>query len=726
VDPKGAPPLKGDLQGLQGEPIQNAGPAGASKQAGILLLYLGLALIMTYPLLVVFARGVLGPPGDNFEYLYKLWWFKRSLFDLKVSPFFTGDIFYPDGYHLALHEMSLANVSLGMPLTILGGETVAYNALVLLSFVLSGFGTYLLVVRWTRDRWAAVFSGIAFAFCSYRLAHLGAGHLNLLGTQWLPFLFLCLDRLLHAGQMSSAILAGIFFALAALSSWYYAPITALFAAVYVLWRRYRHPPTLRYGDAAQRPARAEPAGRRDTCCPAGVNAWRHEHSLSMRRLWLLLAVTIAVASVLMLPGLVPTVQQWSQREMSFSLREVDIFSASVGDWIVPNWMQPVWGRLVAPYYAHRQDVLEYVISLSWVSLALAAIGLCYAWRHEYSAWRHEYSNRIGSSARLCRSAPVTAYVLLLALSLLLAMGTTLHLAGQRVYLQVPAWIERGFTALMGLLANRLALHPMPSYYELRQAGAIYLPLPTLLLYLYLPFFDAMRVWTRFGLISAFALAVLSGLGMARLSFAALRTGSSWDRESAVRPAHDGGVNGTTGRRRGTARRRGWLTWLCLGAILLELAPVPYALGWSEVRTQPVDQWLAQQVEEGAVVQLPLWRAECGPGLYAAAVHQKPVVYGYGAFFPRRYRQLRPLLWDFPSAQGLGLLQEWGVRYVLVGAQSYGAQWPEIQQRLGQFEELALAAVFDQVPVYHSGWLTEVLSDLSHTLIVDRIYVYRLG
>jgi hypothetical protein len=108
------------------------------------------------------------------------------------------------------------------------------------------------------------------------------------------------------------------------------------------------------------------------------------------------------------------------------------------------------------------------------------------------------------------------------------------------------------------------------------------------------------------------------------------------------------------------------------------------------------------------------------------VHGKPIVYGYGAFFPSRYRQLRPLLWDFPSAQGLVLLRDWGVRYVLVGARSYGSQWPEIQQRLAQFDELALVAVFEESPVYHSGWLAKALSDLGQTLILDRIYVYRLG
>jgi len=614
----------------------------SAKQVGVLFFYLVLALIMTYPLAAHFAGAVLGPPGDNFEYLYKLWWFKHALFDLRISPFFTADVFYPEGYHLALHEMSLANVVLGMPLTILSGETVSYNVLVLLSFALSGLGAYLLVFRLTHERLAALVSGVIYAFCSYRMAHLGTGHLNLLGTQWLPFLFLCLERMLETKSTLSAILAGVFFAMSSLSSWYYAPTAAIFAAVYVLSR-----------------------------------GWPWRARLFHRRLGHLFVVSAIVASLLMAPSAVYTMQQWGQREMAFSLREVDIFSASIGDFFMPNLMQPFWGQWIAPHYFERQDVPEYVIALSWVAIALAIVAL----------WPHR--ERVSS-----------AYALLFGLSLVLALGTTLHVGGQRVYIAVPAWIERGFTALMGLLAKRLALHPMPSYYELRMAGAIYIPLPTLLCYLYLPFFDAMRVWTRFGLISAFAVAILAGIGLARI----MR-----------------GANGTARH----SHRSMLLGWLCLVAAVFELAAVPYPLGWSEVRSQPVDRWLAQQVGQGAIAQFPLWKAEHGAALYAAATHGRPIVYGYGAFFPRRYRHARPILWDFPTAQAVALLRDWGVKYVLVGAGSYGAQWLDVQRCITQFEALHLVATFAEEPVYHSGWLAEALPDFGRAFIVDCIYVYEL-
>jgi hypothetical protein len=87
--------------------------------------------------------------------------------------------------------------------------------------------------------------------------------------------------------------------------------------------------------------------------------------------------------------------------------------------------------------------------------------------------------------------------------------------------------------------------------------------------------------------------------------------------------------------------------------------------------------------------------------------------------------LRPVLWTFPTTASLDLLKSWDVEYVLVGARAYGQEWPEIRERLDQFDALQLVATFDEEPVYHSGWLTESLPDLQRSLVADQIYVYRL-
>ena len=102
-----------------------------------------------------------------------------------------------------------------------------------------------------------------------------------------------------------------------------------------------------------------------------------------------------------------------------------------------------------------------------------------------------------------------------------------------------------------------------------------------------------------------------------------------------------------------------------------------------------------------------------------------MVYGYGAFFPRSYRDVRPTLWDFPSPEAISLLRQWDVAYVVVGAQSYGTEWPQLQRRLEQSGALQLVTTFRETPLYHSGWLAEILPDFGRAFIVDQLYVYRL-
>ena len=141
---------------------------------------------MTYPMVLHLADAVPGPPWDNFVWLYDLWWFKHSLFDLGISPWFNPQMFHPFGYNVGLSETILASKALGLPFLLLGGDVVTFNVMVLASFVLSGFTMYLLVLRLTRNRWAALLSGVIYAFAPYRIHALAAGWIPLLPTQWLP------------------------------------------------------------------------------------------------------------------------------------------------------------------------------------------------------------------------------------------------------------------------------------------------------------------------------------------------------------------------------------------------------------------------------------------------------------------------------------------------------------------------------------------------------------
>src|SRR5690606_2126966 len=111
----------------------------------------------------------------------------------------------------------------------------------LLSTILSGYGTFLLVsyllqARTTRHAQLAAFiAGALYAFASNRAIYATLGHYDMVTTQWIPFYALMLLRTLDDAlptqvRRKAAALAGLFFAFNGLAEM----ITALFLAIFTL------------------------------------------------------------------------------------------------------------------------------------------------------------------------------------------------------------------------------------------------------------------------------------------------------------------------------------------------------------------------------------------------------------------------------------------------------------------------------------------------------------
>ena len=624
--------------------------------AGFVLL----SVVLTYPLVCHLGTRIPGPPapGDNLEYLYKVWWFKHSLFELNPpTPFFNPNAFYPFGYPITLSETTLANTIPALPLTLLLGEVAAYNLTLLASFALSALGMYLLVFAWTRSRSAAFISGVVFAFCPYRLAHMGAGHLPLMGTQWLPFLLLYLERMVVHRRRRDGALAALFYVLGALSAWYYAYIFALAGAVFVLLR---------------------------------ARPWRR---VLFSRRFLLSTATFGLLCLVLLGPLVwPVTKIWRQGSRPGSLQYVDSFSASPLDLVYPNVFQPLWGEALLRWYSQNPN--ENNLYLGLVPLMLAALTLV------RTRQRRPGALPAGQVEPGARPRLVSAVAWLSVVFALLALGTTLHGRSGPVYIPVPATVERVFTAAMAIVTKRLALYPISSY-SLRVENHIFVPLPTLFLYLFLPFFNAMRVWTRMAIIPIAGVAVLAGLGWASLA----------DRLAAA----------TRGSR--AVSRLGLA--LVLGLVLFEFAAVPFALGMTTVSARPVDRWLASQPGDWSVIELPLTKGLSGRALYSTRIHGKKISTGYGTFFPQGFDAARPVLESFPSRESLDLLQNWNVRYVLLGSRTYGQAWPDLERACDETPGLRYVRAIEDEPVYSGDRVLRWIPGNQAAFLVDLIYVYEV-
>jgi hypothetical protein len=167
----------------------------------LLLAYTLLTLALTWPLATQFTATM--PDGnDSWRYLWNLWWAKVSLLDLHTNFFYTTYLYYPNGINLYVDTPTPLLGAIGIPLQLLGLNLVTiYNLLLALSFVIAGYGTYLLVKYLTGNRPAAFVSGIIFAFCPYHFAHM-LGHLNIASIQWIPLYVLALFKALEKPEFA--------------------------------------------------------------------------------------------------------------------------------------------------------------------------------------------------------------------------------------------------------------------------------------------------------------------------------------------------------------------------------------------------------------------------------------------------------------------------------------------------------------------------------------------
>ncbi len=215
-----------------------------------LLCYLVGSLLATWPLAAHITTHVTGDGIDDPALAWNLWWIKYRLVDL-VQPdiFHVGWMFHPIDINLGFYTLTPLNGLLSVPLQTATTLLLANNLLLLFSFVLGGYGMFLL----TQTVWAHHFArmdarlawGIAwlagafYTFAGAKLFYASLGQFNIASSHWLPFCALYVWRTLHATTPRAALrngtLAGIFLVFQTWSELTYATFLLLFFALAYLW-----------------------------------------------------------------------------------------------------------------------------------------------------------------------------------------------------------------------------------------------------------------------------------------------------------------------------------------------------------------------------------------------------------------------------------------------------------------------------------------------------------
>lgn len=184
-----------------------------------LAAFVGVAIVATYPLIrnmVLSLPGGLGDPLLNSTIL--AWDADRAKHGFR--GLWDAPYLFPHRRTLAYSEHLLGIAIFTAPVDWLtGNPQIAYNVAFIGSYVLAGFGMFLL----TRDLWgradAALLSGLAFALTPFRLGQVP--HLQVLMNGWMPIALWSLHRYFGSGSRRWLAGSAIAFVLLGFSNGYY-------------------------------------------------------------------------------------------------------------------------------------------------------------------------------------------------------------------------------------------------------------------------------------------------------------------------------------------------------------------------------------------------------------------------------------------------------------------------------------------------------------------------
>lgn len=185
------------------------------------IIFFGIATIFMYAPISTNMGTMISDRWDGALHTWELAWNVHK-FTTGLGGFWDANIFWPHPDSLAYTDHLLSQSIIAAPFLIATGNPIlAHNAVTFASFALCGFGMFLLVRRLTKNIYAAMISGIIYAYCPWRYGQIGH-ETQMLANQWLPFSLLFLHISFDGKRLRDGALFGFFFGLHALSSYYHA------------------------------------------------------------------------------------------------------------------------------------------------------------------------------------------------------------------------------------------------------------------------------------------------------------------------------------------------------------------------------------------------------------------------------------------------------------------------------------------------------------------------
>ena len=185
-----------------------------------LLFYLLLFFLLSFPLLLNFNTHIFADNGDGLQNYWNLWWVNKAVTELHTSAWFTTYLHYPQGVTLIGHTLNIFNGLVGVLLLKFLTPIQTYNFIVIFSFVIGGFTSFLLSYHLTKGYRGSLLAGYIYTFSEFHFAH-AEGHMQLVSLEWIPLFILAFHLLLSQPNIIKGIFASIALFLVFLCDYYY-------------------------------------------------------------------------------------------------------------------------------------------------------------------------------------------------------------------------------------------------------------------------------------------------------------------------------------------------------------------------------------------------------------------------------------------------------------------------------------------------------------------------
>ena len=276
-------------------------------------------------------------PADSYIFMWNFWWTRRALAS-GHGLYWTDLLGYPHGASLALHSYALPYCLLSLPVqwlvSGLPGLILAFNLIVLLSFVLTAAAVSVLAARVSRSYAAGLVAGVMVALAPFR--SLNVARLHLLATEFPAIYVLCWVVFMERPSRLRAIALGVSLALCVYSSPEYAIAAALFSA---LWLMYE---------------------------------WRSWYTPTVKGLRVGLGIASISCVILVSPLLTAQASAIVRHEIRpvRTLDEVITWSPALASFFVPSRMHPVYGSLLSAAGEYGSPGLEGMRSETTIPLTM--------------------------------------------------------------------------------------------------------------------------------------------------------------------------------------------------------------------------------------------------------------------------------------------------------------------------------------------------------------------